>query len=102
MNILDQRLFERDNYTIRDLSRIVKKQTQTIRSWETKGIIQKPKKKSSNGWREYSKETLAQTLEDILNYNWERKVIKNENEIQYIIDRLRDDNINYNNVTLIN
>jgi hypothetical protein len=76
-------------FNIKDLSIIVKKETQTIRSWEIKGIIDKPENKSNNGWREYSKLELASTLEKILNFNWKRKVIKNENEIQSFIDYLR-------------
>jgi DNA-binding transcriptional MerR regulator len=82
-------LLNKNSFNIRDLATIVKKETQTIRSWETKGIIPKPSLKSENGWREYTKEDLANTLEAILNYSWQRKVIKNESEIQYIIDYLR-------------
>ena len=78
-------------FNIKDLADIVKKETQTIRSWETKGIIPRPKKKTDKKqeWREYTREDLASALEAILNYNWQRKVIKNESEIQYIIDYLK-------------
>lgn len=80
--------FKKESYTIKDLASIVKKETNTIRSWEHKNIISKPGK-SSNNWRQYSKEELADTLETVLNFDWDRKVIKNKAEIQYAIDRLR-------------
>jgi DNA-binding transcriptional MerR regulator len=79
----------KEYFNIKDLAKIVKKETQTIRSWEAKGIIQKPQNRSDNGWREYSRNELATVLESILSYNWQRKVIKNEIEIQHIIDCLR-------------
>jgi len=88
---MKENLLKKDSFDIRDLATIVKKETQTIRSWEKKNIIPKPRM-SSRGqkeWREYSKEDLADTLEHILSYPWERKIIKNYNEIQYIIDYLR-------------
>jgi hypothetical protein len=65
----------------------VNKDQRTIRSWEIKGIIKKPPKDSRN-WRRYSRDDLAECLETILNHPWKRKVIKNEQEIQYVIDRL--------------
>ena len=84
-------LFNKSTFNIKDLANIVKKKTQTIRSWETKGIIKRQAKKTNDQheWREYTKEDLAQVLEDILAFQWQRKVIKNEAEIQYIIDFLR-------------
>ncbi|MFW6007768.1 MAG: MerR family transcriptional regulator [archaeon] len=82
-------ILDKNEFNISDLAKIVKKQTQTIRSYERKGIINKPDKKASNGWRVYSKSDLANTLENILNYNWQRNVIKNESEIKQIIEYLR-------------
>lgn len=83
--------YDKEKFNIKDLAKIVKKETQTIRSWEIKGIINRPEKKTDKKveWREYSREILAETLERILNHNWDRKVIKNENEIRYVIDYLR-------------
>lgn len=83
--------FNKETFNIQDLARIVKKETQTIRAWEIKNIIKRPMKKTDDKheWREYTKENLAQALEDILNYPWKRKVIKNEFEIRYIINFLR-------------
>ena len=84
-------LLHKTTFNIKDLASIVKKETQTIRSWETKGIIKRPPKKTSDQheWREYTKKDLAEVLENLLNYSWKRKVIKNEIEIQYMIDFLR-------------
>jgi DNA-binding transcriptional MerR regulator len=84
-------IFDKEKFNIKDLAKIVKKETQTIRSWEMKGIIHRPEKKTDKKveWREYTRETLAETLETIISYQWERKVIKNENEIRYVIEYLR-------------
>lgn len=82
-------MLDKTEFTITDLAKIVKKQTQTIRSYEHKGIIKKPDKKASNGWRVYTKDDLANTLENIINHNWQRNVIKNKNEIEHIINYLR-------------
>jgi DNA-binding transcriptional MerR regulator len=49
----------KEYFNIKDLAKIVKKETQTIRSWEAKGIIQKPQNRSDNGWREYSRNESA-------------------------------------------
>lgn len=86
-----KKILNKEFFDIRDLATIVKKETQTIRSWEKKNIISKPEQKSIHGqkeWRKYSKEDLANTLQTILDYPWERKIIKNEKEIEYIIDFL--------------
>lgn len=93
-------ILEKETFNIKDLANIVKKETQTIRSWENKGIIKKPSKNPKN-WREYTKKELIETLETILNYPWERKVIKNTSEIQYIIDTLRDNNVKHDTLTLL-
>ncbi len=86
---MQHNILDKDEFTISDLAKIIKKQSQTIRSYERKGIIQKPNKKKSNGWRVYSREDLAQTIEKILEYNWERNVIKNKSELYYVVDYLR-------------
>ena len=85
---MTEEFFLKVHYTIKDLAKIVKKETNTIRSWENKGIIRKPNK-SSNNWRHYSREDMALALEMILSYPWDRNVIKNKTEIEYAIDRLR-------------
>lgn len=85
---MNDEFFNKESYTIKDLAILVRKETNTIRSWEHKNIINKPGK-SSNNWRQYSKDELADTLETVLNFDWDRKVIKNKSEIQYAIDRLR-------------
>lgn len=92
---MNEEFFCKEKYNIKDLAKIVKKETQTIRSWEIKGIIEKPGK-SSNSWREYSKEDLANTLEVVVNYDWDRKVIKNKTEIEYVIARLRGQEVTAN------
>lgn len=76
-------------FTIKELSLVLGKKTQTIRKWEQKGIIPKCKNYSSNGWREYSKNEFADILEIIINYPWERKTIHNIGYIQYLINILR-------------
>lgn len=95
---MEKKLLCKQYFNIKDLASIVKKETQTIRSWEKKNIIAKPDTMSDHGkiqWREYSREALANVLEQILKYPWERQVIKNKNEIQFLIDYFRG-NIDYN------
>lgn len=75
-------------FTIKDLSIILDKQSQTIRKWERKGIISKFNNYGSNGWREYNREQFAKILEDVLNYPWERNTIYNRGYIQYLINTL--------------
>ena len=84
---ITENLLAKKYFDIEDFARIVNKDQRTIRSWEIKGIIKKPPKDSRN-WRRYSRADLAECLETILNYPWKRRVIKNEEEIQYVIDRL--------------
>lgn len=85
-------ILKKEYFDIRDLANIVKKETQTIRCWEKDNIIPKASRRAMHGqkeWREYSKEELANILEIILAYPWQRKIIKNQTEIKYIIDYLR-------------
>ena len=97
---MKENIIQKEEFNIKDLAKIVNKQTQTVRSWEKKGIISKPENKYENGWRKYTKEDLADALDSILKYNWERKVIKNESEIEFIISYLRG-NGEINNLSLI-
>lgn len=84
-------------FNIKDLAKITNKQTQTIRSWEIKGIIDKPINKDANGWRQYSKYEMITCLERIVKHDWQRKVIKNEKEINLIIAYLKGE-VNYEDV----
>lgn len=89
---MKQKILKKEYFDIRDLANIVNKETQTIRMWEKKNIIPKANRMAVHGekqWREYSKEDLANILEAILIHPWERKIIKNQNEIKFIIDYLR-------------
>lgn len=96
---MKEELLQKEYFNIKDLAKIVNKETQTVRSWEKKGIIPKPENKYDNGWRMYSKEDLATALENILQYNWQRKVIKNESEIKFVISYLQG-NIDTNDISL--
>lgn len=87
MKTLDQ-LLTKEAFNIQDLAEITKRETQTIRSWEKKGIIQEADQRSDNGWRLYSKERLVDILNQILQHPWKRQVIKNTAEVQYVIDVL--------------
>jgi len=76
-------------YDIRDLAEIFNKGTQTIRSWERKGIIKKPPKNPFNEWRRYTRKDLIEILTCIVNYPWERNVIKNMDEIKQLLEILK-------------
>lgn len=91
MKTLDN-LLTKENFNIQDLAEITKRKTQTIRSWEKKGIIKEADQRSANKWRLYSKERLVEILVQILEYPWERQVIKNTAEVQYVIDVLTGKN----------
>jgi len=77
-------------YDIRDLAEIFGKETQTIRSWERKGIIKKPPKNPFNEWRRYSRKDLIEILIIIINHPWERSVIKNMDEIKQLLEILKE------------
>lgn len=87
MKTLDK-LLAKEAFNIQDLAEITKRETQTIRSWEKKGIILEADQRSTNGWRLYSKERLIHILNQILEHPWKRQVIKNTAEVQYVIDVL--------------
>ncbi|MNB93567.1 hypothetical protein D3C75_407020 [compost metagenome] len=90
MTSLDQ-LLKKELFNIQDLAEITKRKTQTIRSWEKKGIILESDHRGSNDWRLYSKERIIEILNQILEHPWERQVIKNKAEVQYVIDVLKGD-----------
>lgn len=76
-------------FNIKDLAYILNKKPQTIRKWETKGIIPKCNNYGNNGWREYTRKELANILETILNYPWKRLTIYNPGQVQKIIFYLK-------------
>ena len=90
-----EELNEKQFYTIKDICKVTNKKSDTIRSWERKGIIHKPKETMYSvgfcyaGWRKYSKKEFIEVLEDIVNHNWERNVIKNKTEIEMYIEYLK-------------
>lgn len=85
---LDQFL-EKEFFTIQDVAKITNRTTQTVRSWEKKGVILEADKRGDNNWRQYSRTRMAEVLEKILNHPWDRKVIKNVDEVEYVINVLR-------------
>jgi Predicted transcriptional regulators len=91
MSSLDK-ILQKEYFNIQDLAEITKRKTQTIRSWEKKGIIPSADQRSENNWRLYSKQCMIDVLEKIMNYPWERQVIKNQAEVQYVIDTLKGQN----------
>jgi hypothetical protein len=89
MNFLED-LLEKEDFNIQDLSKILKRETQTVRVWEKKGIISKADKRGQNNWRVYSRKQLVVVLEQILSYPWQRQVVKNSSEVNYVIDFLKN------------
>lgn len=83
-----EKILSKEVFNIQDLAEVTKRKTQTIRSWEKKGIIKEADMRNKNNWRQYSKERFVEILQQILNYPWERQVIKNVAEVQYVIDVL--------------
>lgn len=75
-------------FNIQDLAEVTKRKTQTIRSWEKKGIIKDADMRNENNWRQYSKQRFVEVLQQILNHPWERQVIKNTAEVEYVINEL--------------
>ena len=90
-----EKLDQKEFYTIKDICKVTNKKADTIRSWERKGIIKKPKETMYSvglynaGWRKYSREEFIQALEDILNYHWQRNTIHNRTEIEIYIQYLK-------------
>lgn len=80
-----RKILLKEVYTIQDVATIVGKTTATVRSWETKKITPKLKNKSENGWKQYTRRDLENLLEHLLNYKWERKVINNVEDLEFII-----------------
>lgn len=88
MDIINEMLLKQI-FTIKDLSKVLCKKSQTIRKWEKKGIISKCNNYSENGWRQYNRQEFANVLEEIINYPWERSTIYNIGQIQYLINLLK-------------
>lgn len=82
-------ILKKDTFNIKDLAKIIKRETQTIRVWEKKGIILEADMRGENNWRLYSKNRLIEVLEQILNYEWKRQVIKNTVEVYHLIEELK-------------
>lgn len=87
MTTLDK-ILEKEVFNIQDLAEVTKRKTQTIRSWEKKGIIPEADQRDHNKWRQYSRECFIDVLQKILVHPWERQVIKNVAEVEYVIDLL--------------
>lgn len=88
MNKLEE-ILEKEAFNIQDLAFITQRKTQTIRSWEKKGIILEADKRASNNWRLYSIDRTVNILEKIISHPWERQVIKNVDEVKYVIEALK-------------
>ena len=82
-------ILKRDTFNIKDLAKIINRETQTIRVWEKKGIISEADMRGENNWRLYSKNRLIEVLEQIINYDWKRQVIKNTVEVYHLIEELK-------------
>lgn len=91
MNSIDK-LIEKESFNIQDVAEVTKRKTQTIRAWEKKGIIPEADMRSANNWRLYSRTCFIQLLQNLLDHPWERQVIKNVDEVQYVIDELKGKN----------
>lgn len=85
-----EEILSKNEFNIQDIASITQRKTQTIRSWEKKGIIPEADGRAENGWRKYSKTRVVEILEKIVNHPWERQVIKNVDEVNYIIDSLKE------------
>lgn len=88
MDVINEMLLK-NIFTIKDLSKILDKKSQTIRKWEKKGIIPKCGNYSDNGWRQYNRQEFASVLEEVINYPWERNTIYNIGQIQYLVNLLK-------------
>ena len=72
----------KEYFSIKDLAKVVNKQSQTIRKWEKKGVISKCKNYGDNGWRQYNRQEFADVLDEILNYPWKRNCLINRLQIR--------------------
>ncbi|MNJ90269.1 HTH-type transcriptional regulator CueR [compost metagenome] len=84
-----EKILSKNVFNIQDLAEVTKRKTQTIRSWEKKGIIKDADMRNDNNWRQYSKERFTEILNQILSYPWERQVIKNIAEMEFVINELQ-------------
>lgn len=80
-----RQILMKEVYTIQDVAKIVNKTTATVRSWEDKKITPSFKKHSDNGWKLYTRRDLEELLTCLLNHNWRRNVIKNVEDLEFII-----------------
>lgn len=87
MATLDK-ILSKEVFNIQDLAEVTKRKTQTIRSWEKKEIISSADMRNENNWRQYSKQRFIEILQQILTHPWERQVIKNTAEVEYVINEL--------------
>ena len=93
--LLIEKLDQKEFYTIKDVSEVTGKTSQTVRSWELKGIIKKPKETIHSvglhqaGWRKYSREEFIEVLSDLIKYPWKRNVIQNKTELEFYIEYLK-------------
>ncbi len=87
-----EKLLQKKEFNIGDLADIIQRETQTVRIWEKKGIIDEADMRAKNNWRMYSPNQLIFVLEQILNYGWKRQVIKNTQEVRYFIEELKNRN----------
>ncbi len=86
---LVEEMLDKEKYTIRDVAKVFRKKTHTVRSWERKGIIEKPYKEGQYKWRYYTRYEFCSLLEDVLDYDWEREPFYNGGQIQTLIFILR-------------
>ena len=86
---LDDSFFQREDYGIKDLAMLVDRGTRVIRLWEQRKIITKPPDRYANGWRKYTKETLADTLEMIIYHPWKNDWGLDFEELLFIVSLLR-------------
>ncbi len=84
------KLLKKENFSIKDIAEIIQRETQTVRMWEKKGLISESDMRASNNWRMYSRERMIIVLNQILNHNWKRQVIKNTQEVKCFIEELQN------------
>ena len=85
-------ILNKKQFNIRDLAQVIQRETQTVRMWEKNGFISEADMRAENNWRVYSVNHFIEVLEQILNREWKRKVIKNEKEVKYFIEELKNRN----------
>ncbi|MDF2533897.1 MAG: hypothetical protein K0R18_54 [Bacillales bacterium] len=85
-----EKILAKEVFNIQDLAEVTKRKTQTIRSWEKKDIILDADMRNENNWRQYSKQRFIEILTQILQHPWERQVIKNVAEVEFVINELQN------------